>query len=195
MHECVTFNLKIRLAHAAARTGELIIIELATGEEWVKWTVPCPAMSFVRWSPDSKEICLGKWGIQTWPSGLWIFDVERRQGRHVLDPMALSCNWSPDRSRLALDLAHPMSEIWLAEVDPNLPTWDALGGGQTRGENLRHNWQTYMQSFQSTPGFLPRFLSNVTAVAVNQYEWGEYDDALWTLQHLAEIPEIKGTSL
>ncbi|MCF7972327.1 MAG: protein kinase [Phycisphaerae bacterium] len=176
------------LAYAVA--GELTILELATGKKLVKWVVPGPGLNFVRWSPDGKEISLGIGWIQTWPSGLWIFDVEQRQGRHVLDPMALSCNWSSDRSHLALDLAYPVSEIWLAKVDPDLPTWDVLGGGQTRGEYLQKNWHKHIQSSQF---FTQRVLRNVTAVAINQYELKEYDDALWTLQHIAEIPEVQGT--
>ena len=32
-------------------------------------------------------------------------------------------------------------------------------------------------------------LRNLVAVGVNQYECGEYEDALWTLEHAAEIPD------
>ena len=74
---------------AYSMPGELTVVELATGEEWVKWVVPCPTALHVRWSPDSREISLGSEGIQTLASGVWIFDVEHRQGRHMLDPMEI----------------------------------------------------------------------------------------------------------
>jgi serine/threonine protein kinase len=180
------------LAYAVA--GELNVIELATGEERVKWVVPGPGWNFLRWSPDGREISLGIGWIQRVPSGLWIFDVERKQGRHVLDPMALSCNWSPDHSRVAVDLGYPMNEVWLAEVDPNQPTWEALGGGQTRAEYLRAHWQRDLEFYRARiPLFMQTFLRNACAIAVNQYAWGEYEDALWSAQQIAELPEAKGT--
>jgi len=180
------------LAHTVA--GELSIVELGTNEEQVKWVVPGPGWNFLRWSPDGREISLGVGWIQEVPSGLWIFDMERRQGRHVLEPMALSRNWSPQRSRVAVDLGYPMKEIWLTEVDPNLPTWEALGGAQTRAEYLRGNWQKALQFYQGPGAYsMPRFLRNASAIAANQCEWGEYEGALWTAQQITELPEVQGT--
>ncbi len=171
--------------------GILTVVELATGTEVVKWGVPVMGSTqYLRWSPDGKEISLGVGQLQGWPSGLWIYSMERRQGRHLLDPMAMSCNWSPDRSRVALDLAFPVGEIWLADVDPNLPTWEALAGGETRGEYLRRTWNRYLGSLQRgvfSNLFRRGLVSNFCTLAINQLECGEFEDALWTLQHMASV--------
>jgi tetratricopeptide (TPR) repeat protein len=175
------------LAYASAST--LTVKDLSSDEEVVRWVVPGMGVSTVlHWSPDSKEISMGVGETFLWPSGLWIYHLEQGQGRHVLDPMALSCNWSPDRSRLALDLSRPLSEIWLAEVDPNLPTWEALNLGQTRADYLRRNWHKHVLYTQKRgPFFLRNLSKTMCAVGKSQYESGDYTDALWTLQHADQL--------
>ena len=180
------------LAYATA--GELTVVELDSGEEVVKWIVPgCEKYCSVLWSPDGKEISLGVEGARHWASGLWLFDFERRDGWHLLDPEATCCNWSPDRSRVALDLYFPVCEIWIAEVDPNLPTWEALGPLQSRAEYLRSNLWNYVTSYaRAKSEDKSHVLKNLIAVGVNQYNCGEYEDALWTLQQVAKFPETEG---
>lgn len=114
--------------------------------------------------------------------------MDRKQGRHVLDPMAVSCNWSKDRRRIALDLGYPINEIWLAQVDPNLPTWGALGTGQTRAEYLRRTWDQHVsavvQRWGSDSTDILRLMRDMSMVGINQYNWGEHEEALWTLERV-----------
>jgi len=182
------------LAYASADT--LTVKDVASGEKIVQWVVPGMGISTVlRWSPDSKEISMGVGGTFFWPSGLWIYDLEQHQGRHLLDPMALSCNWSPDRSRVALDLASPLSEIWLAEVDPNLPTWEALNLGQTRAEYLRRNWHKHvLYTEKRGPHVHTTLPETMIRVGINQYECGEYADALWTCAHVDQLLPDSGVA-
>jgi hypothetical protein len=181
---------------AYAVNGELTVIDLTSGGTVVHWVVPGPEpYCCVRWSPDGKEISVGSLGLRDYCSGLWIFDFERRQGWHLLDSEAISCNWSRDRSRIALDLAFPVSQIWTAPIDPNLPTWQALAPLQTRGEYLRSQWPRFVASYaRAWSSRKPFVLSNLRAVGVNQYGYGQYEDALWTLQRVAEIPVAHGAA-
>ena len=175
------------LAYATA--GEMTVVELATGKTVVKWVVPGPEKyCCVRWSPDGREISLGVLGMRSYCSGLWIFDFEGRKGWHLLDAEAVSCNWSRDRSRIALDVFFPVSEIWMAEVDPNLPTWKTLAPLQTRGQYMRSHWDKYVESYtRAWSTGKEDVLRNLTAVGVNQYDYDQYKDALWTLQRVAEL--------
>ena len=174
---------------AYAKNGELTVVELASGEVVVTWVVPGPEKyCCVRWSPDGKEISLGVLGMRNLCSGLWIFDFEGRKGWHLLDAEAVSCNWSRNRSRVAFDMFFPVSEIWTAEIDPNLPTWKALAPLQSRGQYMRTHWDKYVASYaRAWSNEKEDALRNLTAVGVNQYDYGEYEDALWTLQRVAEL--------
>jgi hypothetical protein len=179
---------------AYATEGELTVVELSTGEELVRWVVPgWGKYCGVVWSPDGRDISLGIMGRQAPHSGLWIFSLERRAGWHILDAPSMSCNWSKDRSRIAIDLVFPVSEIWLANVDPNLPTWEALAPAQSRADYLRNNWQ---QCIAWTPWSSSKHrkevLRNLTAVGINQFENGQYEEGLWTLQHVAEARRFEG---
>jgi serine/threonine protein kinase len=177
------------LAHSSA--GVLTVTELAFGTQIVKWVLPATfASELIRWSPNSKEISIGIGGFSQWSSGLWIFNMELNEGRHLLDPVAVSCNWSPDGSKVALDLSYPAGEIWLAEMDPNRPTWESLGIGETRGEYIRRTWQNHIELLQldDLPDYFRRtMVNNLCTLGINQFECGEYEDALWTLQHVATI--------
>jgi len=175
------------LAYATA--GEMTVVELATGKTVAKWVVPGPEKyCCVRWSPDGKEISLGVLGMRNYCSGLWIFDFEGRKGWHLLDAEAVSCNWSKDRSHISFDVFFPVSEIWMAKVDPNLATWKTLAPLQTREQYMRSHWDKYVASYaRAWSNEKEDALRNLTAVGVNQYECGEYEDALWTLQHVAEL--------
>ena len=174
---------------AYAKNGELTVVELSSGEVVVTWVVPGPEKyCCVRWSPDGKEISMGVLGMRNLCSGLWIFDFERRRGWHLLDAEAVSCNWSSDRSRVAFDMFFPVSEIWTAEIDPDLPTWKSLAPLQTRGQYMRTHWDKYVASYaRAWSNEKEDVLRNLTTVGVNQYDYGQYEDALWTLRHVAEL--------
>lgn len=170
----------------------LLVREIDTGREVMRWAVPLAMKhNSLRWSPDGREISLGVGWIFNWPSGLWIYNLQRREGRHILDPMAFSCNWSPDRSRVAIDLSYPMNEIWLAEVDSKRPTWEVLGRAETRADQLRRNWEQHRLSSERFGESLNWLLANhFLAFAENQYECAEYEDALWTLQRVSELSDV-----
>jgi len=182
---------------AYATNGQLTVIDLSSGETVVQWVVPGPEKyCYLHWSPDGKEISISSFGLRDYCSGLWLFDIEREQGWHLFDSEAVCCNWSRDRSRIAFDLRFPVSQIWTAQVDPDVPTWQALPSLQTRGEYLRSYWPRYVASYaRAWSSRKPAVLGNLRAVGLNQYEYGQYEDALWTLQQVAKMPEAHGAPL
>ena len=181
------------LAYATA--GELVVTELSSGNALMKWTVPGPEpYCCVRWSPDGKEISMSALGRFHYCSGLWVFDVEQKQGRHLLDAEALCCNWSRDRSMVTFDMFFPVGEVWFARLDPTLPTWKSLPHAQTRSQYLQSDWHEYVTSYTRVQANgKASMLGNLLAVGINQYEWGEYEEALWTLKHVAELAQEPGT--
>ncbi len=171
------------LAYAAA--GELTVIDIASGQRIAKWVAPFSTGScIVRWSPDGAEISLGIFEVMNWSSGLWVYNLEKKMGQHLLGCHSLSCNWSRDRSQVALDIGFPVAEIWLAEVDSTISNPGALRSAQNRAEYLRQHWHHYTNAYTKAPwGSKLKIQHNLMAVGVDQYEHGQYEEALWTLEH------------
>ena len=179
---------------AYAFEGNLTVVEIATGDTVATWTIPFSlGPCLVRWSPDGKEISIGTLELLWWRSGLWIYNFERKEGRHLLGWGALCCNWSPNRSQVALDIMWPVSQVWLAPMQPTMTTVESLGPVQTRGEYLRSCWQHYV-NMSRAEGFYhaKQMHRNLIAVAADQYECRRYKDALWTLEHNAQAHQWHG---
>jgi len=176
---------------AYATVGVLTVVDLATGHEAARWVVPgSERFCFVRWSPDGKEISLGVVGSSAPSSGLWVFNLDLKTGWHILYPMAICCNWSPDQSRAALDIAFPVGEIRLVEMAPGLPTQQALAPVRTRAEYLRTNWglfHDWVENPETPVSQAVQILGNLSELAMNQYDSGEYEESLWTFKHLDEL--------
>jgi tetratricopeptide (TPR) repeat protein len=182
---------------AYATDGQLTVVALSSGETVAQWVVPGPERyCCVHWSPDGEEISISSLGLRDRCSGLWLYDIERKHGWHLFDSEAICCNWSRDRSRIVFDLFFPVSQIWTTQVDPNVPTWQALAPLQTRGEYIRSHWPRYVASYARAWSYRkPAVLANLRAVGLNQYAYGQYEDALWTLQEVAKMPEAHGAPL
>jgi len=185
---------------AYAKDAVLTIRELGTGREVAKWVVPGAGdpgfYSSVQWSPDATEISLGVVGRHDLlDSGLWIYSLEQKRGWHVLDSTGYRCFWSNDRRRIAIHLLHPASEVWLVETDPNLSTREALGLHQNRADYLRENWKGIVQSTHGAWSTLQnQIVSNLTALATNQYDYTQFGEARWLLERLDELQkDLQGT--
>jgi dipeptidyl aminopeptidase/acylaminoacyl peptidase len=111
---------------AYAQGSTFQIVELASGSVVTNWTTPGPQKTVVlKWSADGKELTLG--GVSDSDLGLWIFDVEREQAWHIFGTPAKSVNWSPDRTRMTVGIRGDYEEVWLAMLDPRVPTYQAVG--------------------------------------------------------------------
>ena len=171
---------------AYAVGNELSIVELSSGEVKTKWITPGPQTGRsmeVNWSPDCKELSLGAWS----DLGLWIFDVDRQEGRQVVEAPARSCVWSPDRSQVIIEIGPPFEEIWLVTLDPSVSTYQALAPALTPEEFLLLRQAEYARAIEAHPENAREYLSKLTLMAAQNYRSGAYEQALETLNRVDEL--------
>ena len=163
--------------------SELRIVELSSGSVLMRWTAPGPAMGLlVRWSPNGKEISVA--GLTGSDLGLWVFDVERKKAWQIFDPPAISGIWSPDRSRMVIEIKKPFEENWLVTLDPNVPGYQALASALTSEEYLRKQYTRIIDSDSINENI---YLEELASVGMNQYYLGAFEDALVTFTRLEEL--------
>jgi len=140
-----------------------LILELSTKSIVVSWMLPLPLATgegFLNWSPDGQELCIGDYGRSN--SGLWIYDMDKKQATKVLSGQFGWCSWSvPDRSQIAIerlygDLHH---EIWVASLDPNVSAAEALGPGRTVEEHCQEMVSFYTRRIEVDPENPAHYLS------------------------------------
>lgn len=155
---------------AYAVNNELRIVELSSGSVITRWTAPVPQRGMiVRWSPDGKELSVG--GYSDSSLGLWIFDVERKNAWQISGAPAITCIWSPDGSRTVIEIKRPFEEVWLATLDPNTPTYQALAPALTREEYLRHRLKQSTHLIDIDSLNANNYLSRaIVYISLNKYE-------------------------
>jgi serine/threonine protein kinase/Tfp pilus assembly protein PilF len=141
---------------AEARYPELRIIQLAGNHKLVaNWTIP-PQLALwttsLQWSPDSRTVNVGNFMASD--MGLWIYDLGTHAALGILDGPIAAAPRSPDGQRLAICLSAPYFEIWIAEVDPNRPTAQALGATRTVEEHCREVMDIYDRRIETDPNLL-----------------------------------------
>ena len=179
---------------AYAVGSELRIVDISTGSVIVTWIAPSPeAGMIVRWSPDGKEILLA--GFHYSNLGLWSFDVEHKKAWQLFEAPAMSANLPSDRSKISVQLRTPYGELWLAELDPQIPIYEAVTPSLTQGEFMRHRYGQYLQSIKNgtlSLATLGNFKASIRAIAMNLYRNAEYEDAVWTLTAVDELRHALG---
>ena len=112
----------------------------------------CPALSGgPAWSPAGRELCLTGRSNSDDRSGLWVYSLEGSEPARVLDGQITGASWAPDGTKLALCLGQPYHEIWVAALDPNLSTIEALGPGQGLQEHYREMLRLYTRRVEADP--------------------------------------------
>ena len=158
--------------------NELRLVDLSTGTVTTLWTAPAQPMH-VQWSPRGTELSVG--GSYGSPLGVWIFDMQTRQAWHVFDPPAFKLSWSADGSRVALHVHQPFEEIWWTQIDPNVPTYEALAPARTCRDYLRRRRDQHIRAQEKYGHEIEGTLKNLALVAADQCRLGDYQDALETL--------------
>lgn len=141
------------------------IVELDSQSSLAEWTPPLGIWGGT-WSPDGREFSLG--GVnrtEDW-SGLWIYDLRKKGATKALSGQITVASWSPDRRQLLFSLGPPYFEIWIADLDPTLPTVDALGSGQTVEGHCREMVRLYSRRIEAQPENAANYLDRAT-----YYEW------------------------
>jgi serine/threonine protein kinase/Tol biopolymer transport system component len=127
----------------------LKILDLSSRSPNVECRVPSVTWTVTGWSPKADELCLGAGANDK--TGLWIFDLCGRESRRILDGRITSASWSPTGTQLAFCLGQPYFEIWVAALDPNVPTVEALGPSQTMEEYSREMLAFYTRRIAADP--------------------------------------------
>jgi serine/threonine protein kinase/tetratricopeptide (TPR) repeat protein len=148
---------------AGANFRWLRIWDIDSGKVTLTWAAPpFPATGILfNWSPDGRELSIG--GYPTCRMGLWILDTQTGQARRMLDGPIMTAAWSPDRSRMAIVPGPPHIEIWLAELDPNQPTAQALGDGATVEKHCRELIDYYSRGVAADPDYIDNYLRRTDA--------------------------------
>jgi tetratricopeptide (TPR) repeat protein len=112
--------------------GGFQIVEIATKSVVASCTLPGVWRVFLSWSPDGQELSVGCYDFPR-DSGLWIYDVRKKKASKVFSGSFEVCPWSrPDTGQIAIGRTYgSLNEIWVADLDPNVSTAEALGPGQT----------------------------------------------------------------
>ncbi|MCX5644314.1 MAG: protein kinase [Phycisphaerae bacterium] len=162
----------------AVVTGVLCIADRTTGSRIVEWATPL-AMWGGEWSPDGGEFSLGGLTNSDVRTGLWIYDVAKRQAAKVLSGPITGASWSRDKSRLLLRVG-PLpvpEEIWVADLKPGLSTAEALGPAQTLEEHCLECIDTCNRELEVDPNlYIDHWVRTMSAL------WIGHDQALAYLQ-------------
>ena len=148
---------------AGANFRWLRIWDIDSGKETLTWAAPpFPATGILfNWSPDGRELSIG--GYPTCRMGLWILDTQTGEARRMLDGPIMRAVWSPDRSKMAIVTGPPHIEIWLAELDPNQPTAQALGDCATVEKHCRELIDYYSRGVAADPDYIDNHLRRTDA--------------------------------
>ena len=114
----------------------LQVLDTSSGLVLAKWASPWPLYGWaLHLAPNEKELCIGacSW---TGNIGTFIYNIEQNCARQVFDNPVGQALWSPDGSKLAINAA---GEIWIADIDPNVPTHEALGQAMSL-EDVVNRW-------------------------------------------------------
>ena len=171
--------------HVAYAVGnELRIVELSSGTVETRWNTPEPASGMlVRWSPNGKELSVA--GLTGSDLGLWIFDVEREKAWQIFDAPAISGIWSPDMSKMVIEIKIPFEENWLVTLNPDMSTYQALGSALTPSEFMHHRLKQCTRAIELDPLNANNYLSRALVYA----RLKEYEKATADLEEGAKIFE------
>jgi len=146
----------------------LRIMDKATQACIAEWSTPLES-SVAFWSPDGCELNLGGINGIRQRTGLWIYDLTRREAAKVLSGHISGASWSPDRARLLIHLNQPYWEIWVADLDPNLPTAESLKPVQTLEEHCVESVATCARDLEVDPeSFVNRWTRTSAALWIGE---------------------------
>ncbi len=175
-------------------SGELRIVELASKSVVASWTAPLiSGAASLNWSPNGQELSTGGGYGNT---GLWIYELDTKTASKVLSGPIGWSSWSrPDISRFAFQRMYgPLHrEIWVADLDPNVSTIEALGPGRTIEQHCQEMVDLYTRRIDIDPEdernylYLGRLISNLSLLGMEHYSRGAYEEALVTLTRIDNL--------
>ncbi|MGB2863262.1 MAG: protein kinase, partial [Sedimentisphaerales bacterium] len=115
---------------AYVKNGWLKIVDAVSQSLIAQWTGPLRIWGG-NWSPKGNQFSLAGFRNPEEKTGLWIYDLDKKQALKVLSGHIINASWAPDETALAFCLGPPFYEIWSADLDPNISTIESLGPGRT----------------------------------------------------------------
>ncbi|HSV99533.1 MAG TPA: protein kinase [Sedimentisphaerales bacterium] len=131
--------------------GSLKIKDLASQETIAECRMPSMTWGVTGWSPTGNEVCLGGGNPERDPTGLWLYDLQRKEFRRVLDGQITGTCWSPVATELTFCLGTPHQEVWSLPLYSDVPTSEAMGPGQTLDEHVREMLAFYTRRIEADP--------------------------------------------
>jgi serine/threonine protein kinase/WD40 repeat protein len=113
----------------------LQITDLASQSSATEWIGPFEVFTG-GWSPDSRQFAYGGGARVRIRTGLWIYDMDKKEAVKVLSGQISLAYWSPDSKQLLFQLPVPYNEIWIADIDNGLSTIEVLGPAMTAREHF-----------------------------------------------------------
>ena len=133
------------------RPAVLVIWDMATPYRIAEWSTPLLSSAAALWSPDGRELSLGgHTGIRA-RTGLWIYNLVKKEAVRVLSGKISGATWSPDRTRLLIHLSEPYWETWVADLDPDLPTAESLKPVRTLEEHCQEAVAVCTRDLEAAP--------------------------------------------
>ncbi|MHC4581680.1 MAG: protein kinase domain-containing protein, partial [Planctomycetota bacterium] len=135
---------------AYAGRGLLEIVDMASQSPVPEWKVPLGLWGG-NWHPEGREFSMGGYLESDDRTGLWIYDLERGEAVKVLTGQITEASWARDGTKLAFSLGSPFYDIWVAGLDPNISTIEALGPGRTPEEHYQEMIEHYTLIIEADP--------------------------------------------
>ena len=130
-------------------SGKLTIKDLASKKTIAECSAPSMSFGVTNWFPSGGEVCLGGSNESREKTGLWIYDLDKKELLSVLDGQIKSASWSSEGTALAFCVGRPYFEVWAADLDPNVSTIEALEPGQTLDEHVREMLAFYSRQIEA----------------------------------------------
>ncbi len=131
--------------------GTLKIVDLTSHKSVAECRMPSMTWGVTGWSPSGREVCLGGGNPERDRTGLWLYDLDKKEFLNVLDGQIAATCWSPAGTELTFCLGTPYLEVWSLPLDPSVPTAEALGPGQTLDEHVREMLALYTRRIEADP--------------------------------------------
>jgi len=142
---------------AFADDGSVTIVDMASKTSITRKTGP-PTIWGGNWSPSGREFSLGGYFRTDDRTGLWIYDRETAQAAKVFSGQITCASWKPGGTALDFTLGPPYNEIWIADLDPNVPTVESLGPARTLEDHYREMMDHYSRAIENDPQGAVSFL-------------------------------------
>jgi serine/threonine protein kinase/tetratricopeptide (TPR) repeat protein len=160
----------------------LNVLEIQKQKHTFTWTAPpFPYRGLLyEWRQDGQEMAIGGWhGTKM---GLWILDMQTYTARRMIDGQVTRGRWSPDCSKMAIELGHPYWEIWLADLDPNQPTAETFGDGRIEKQHCLELIASCNRNIAADPNYIDAHLCRTDAAL-----WIEDSRATRYLEELERV--------